>query len=198
MPTISPATTFNELNLTPRILKTLEKLGFETPTPIQAKAIPPILEGKDVLGIAQTGTGKTLAFGLPLLERLLDDERGALILAPTRELALQIDESLQPVARALGFKSVVLIGGAPMGKQISQLRSGPSIIVATPGRLMDHIQQKTLTLGNTGFVVLDEADRMLDMGFEPVLRKILATVPKERQTLLFSATMPPAIETMLL
>jgi ATP-dependent RNA helicase RhlE len=152
------------------------------------------MEGRDVTGIAQTGTGKTLAFGLPILERLKTEPGIALIIAPTRELALQIDETFQKVGRSLGFRTAVLIGGAPMGKQISQIRSNPNAIIATPGRLKDHLFQRTVSLKNVSIVVLDEADRMLDMGFAPVIREILGQVPAKRQTMLFSATMPKEIE----
>ena len=174
--------------LAPSLLQKLDRLGFVTPTPIQRDAIPPALEGRDLVGIAQTGTGKTLAFGLPLAANLRSGEV-ALVLVPTRELALQIQE----VLNQLHLKSAVLIGGASMGKQVSQLRSRPAVIVATPGRLMDHMSQKTVDLGGVSIVVLDEADRMLDMGFAPAVRKILDKVPKQRQTMLFSATMPREI-----
>ena len=185
---------FKALSLSPQLLSVLDRLQYTEPTPIQHLAIPHALEGRDVTGIAQTGTGKTLAFGLPILERLRNNPGVALILAPTRELALQIDETFQKVGRQLGFRTAVLIGGAPMGRQISQLRQGPHAIIATPGRLKDHLSQRTVNLGEVTIVVLDEADRMLDMGFAPVIKEILRHVPKERQTLLFSATMPKEIE----
>ena len=185
---------FKALSLSPQLLSVLDRLQYTEPTPIQHLAIPHALEGRDVTGIAQTGTGKTLAFGLPILERLRNNPGVALILAPTRELALQIDETFQKVGRQLGFRTAVLIGGAPMGRQISQLRQGPHAIIATPGRLKDHLSQRTVNLGEVTIVVLDEADRMLDMGFAPVIKEILRHVPKERQTLLFSATMPKELE----
>jgi ATP-dependent RNA helicase RhlE len=184
------------LRLSGSVLKTLDRLQFTTPTPIQAAAIPPALEGQDVIGIAQTGTGKTLAFGLPMIELLPNTNGLGLILAPTRELALQIDETFQKVGRSHGIRTAILIGGAPMGKQISQLRARPNVIIATPGRLMDHMSQRTLDLRHVSVLVLDEADRMLDMGFAPAIEKIVAAVPRDRQTMLFSATMPAEIESM--
>lgn len=183
------APSFKALGLTPSILEKLDRLGFVTPTPIQRDALPKALEGRDVVGIAQTGTGKTLAFGLPIASRLQQGDV-ALILAPTRELAIQIEE----VLHKLDIRTALLIGGAPMGKQISQMRSRPSVIVATPGRLLDHLSGGSVFLGKVSIVVLDEADRMLDMGFAPQVRKILDRVPRERQTMLFSATMPREIE----
>ncbi|MBN9501675.1 MAG: hypothetical protein BGO01_15615 [Armatimonadetes bacterium 55-13] len=191
----SPETTndFACLKLDERILKQLSKLGFQTPTPIQAESIPHALEGQDIIGIAQTGTGKTLAFGLPMLQKLLDIDGTGLVLAPTRELAIQIDEELRKVGHAFGLKTAILIGGAPMNKQIAELRRRPNIIVATPGRLMDHLNQRTATLKFVSMVVLDEADRMFDMGFAPIVRRILDQTPKDRQTMLFSATMAPEV-----
>ena len=185
---------FKALSISPQLLSVLDRLEYTTPTPIQELAIPHALEGRDVTGIAQTGTGKTLAFGLPILERLKTEPGIALILAPTRELAIQIDETFQKLGRALGFRTAVLIGGAPMGRQISQIRGNPDAIIATPGRLKDHLYQKTLSLKNVSIVVLDEADRMLDMGFAPIIKDILSQVPAKRQTMLFSATMPKEIE----
>ena len=180
---------FHALGIPPRLLPAVDRLNFATPTPIQERAIPVALEGRDVVGIAQTGTGKTLAFGIPMLANLRNIQTG-LVLAPTRELALQIDEAL----RKLGVKSAVLIGGAPMGHQVAQLRGRPAVIVATPGRLEDHMAQRTIDLKMVAIVVLDEADRMLDMGFAPAIRRILDATPRSRQTMLFSATMPKAIE----
>ena len=191
--TPAPSGSFYGLGIAPHILSTLERLHFKVPTPIQQRAIPVGLEGKDVLGIAQTGTGKTLAFGIPLVQRLAQASGRALILVPTRELALQVDEQLQKIAQPLHFKTVVLIGGASMGQQLSILRRGAHIIVATPGRLLDHINQRTVDLRDVRVLVLDEADRMLDMGFKPQIEKIVRLVPKDRQTLLFSATMPQEI-----
>lgn len=188
-PTQSQNSAFACLELSPEINRQLDKLGFTTPTPIQAQAIPHALAGRDVVGIAQTGTGKTFAFGLPMIQKLLKDQGMALILAPTRELALQIEEELKKIGATLGLKTAVLIGGAPMNKQVGELRRRPHVIVATPGRLKDHLYQKTCTLRFVSIVVLDEADRMFDMGFAPVVKEILNQVPAERQTMLFSATM---------
>ncbi len=185
---------FEGLGINEKLLGALQALHFVTPTPIQHKAIPAAIEGKDIIGIAQTGTGKTLAFGIPMLQRLaaMPGKRGLVIL-PTRELAAQVDESLQRIGRKFGLKTAVLIGGASMGMQIRALRNNPHIIIGTPGRINDHLQQKTLHLTSTAILVLDEADHMLDMGFAPQIKQILLSVPKERQTLLFSATMPDEI-----
>jgi ATP-dependent RNA helicase RhlE len=184
---------FFGLGLSPDILRIIEQEGFHTPTPIQEKTIPSALAGHDVMGIAQTGTGKTLAFGLPILQRLTSSNETALILAPTRELALQIEDALLPFSKITGIRSAVLIGGASMHNQISALRQNPRMLIATPGRLIDLMEQRVVNLSQVKILVLDEADRMLDMGFAPQLIRILKNVPKERQTLLFSATMPPAI-----
>ncbi|OGN00223.1 MAG: hypothetical protein A3B91_00880 [Candidatus Yanofskybacteria bacterium RIFCSPHIGHO2_02_FULL_41_29] len=183
---------FNGLGIAPEFLKILEKNNFITPTPIQRQAILPAMEGSDIVGIAQTGTGKTLAFGLPLLQRLRGSKSIGLIVLPTRELAIQADEMLQKIGRSLGLVTAVLIGGEGMGRQIMALRRRPNIIIATPGRLLDHTEHG-LRLDNVGIVILDEADRMLDIGFAPQIRKILVLVPVKRQTMLFSATMPPEI-----
>ncbi len=188
MPETLNKESFSALNLPPSILSKLDRLGFITPTPIQKAAIPAAVEGRDVVGIAQTGTGKTLAFGLPMLVRLKTFQMG-LVLAPTRELAQQIQEVFQQ----LNIKTALLIGGAPMNRQVGQLRMRPQVIVATPGRLQDHINQRTVDLRNVSIAVLDEADRMLDMGFAPAIRSILDMTPKDRQTMLFSATMPAEI-----
>ena len=187
---------FRDLGLAQLLLDILEKLKLVDPTPIQAKAIPLALTGSDVIGIAQTGTGKTFAFGLPMLQRLAIHKGTGLVLVPTRELALQVEESLQKVGRSLSLRTAVIVGGASMGQQIQAIRSKPHVLVATPGRLNDHLQQKTVNLNDVQVLVLDEADHMLDMGFEPQIKKILAHVPKDRQTLLFSATMPPKIRAM--
>lgn len=181
--------TFHSLAVAPAILKSLDVLGLTTPTPIQAQAVPAGIEGKDVIGIAQTGTGKTLAFGIPVLMHALERGSRALVLAPTRELALQIDETFKKVGAPLGIKTAVLIGGAGMGPQISALQRGPDVVIATPGRLIDHLNQGTIRLTGVDHLVIDEADRMLDMGFWPQIQKIIAAVPKERQTSLFSATL---------
>jgi ATP-dependent RNA helicase RhlE len=186
-------TSFDGLNIAPKLLEILDKLKFSVPTPIQAQSIPTALLGKDIMGIAQTGTGKTLAFGIPMIQRLAQSKGKGLILLPTRELAVQVDESLNRIGRLIGLKTAILIGGENIGKQIRMLRNNPHIIIATPGRLIDHLEQKTIRLDAVKILVLDEADRMLDMGFAPQIKRILATVPKEHQTMLFSATMPVEI-----
>lgn len=188
-------TSFQGLGIAPKILDILEKLKFVQPTPIQHQAIPVAIEGKDVIGIAQTGTGKTLAFGIPMIQRLAQFKGMGLVLLPTRELALQVDESLKRIGSSLGLKTAVLIGGESMGRQMMLLKRGPHIIIATPGRLIDLLDQKALRLDKINSLVLDEADRMLDMGFAPQIKKILAHVPakEQRQTMLFSATMPAEI-----
>ncbi|MES2360386.1 MAG: DEAD/DEAH box helicase [Pseudomonadota bacterium] len=190
--------TFEELNLAPAILKAVLEQGYDTPTPIQAQAIPAVLAGGDLLGGAQTGTGKTAAFTLPLLQRLsteprLTNRRGvnavrALIMTPTRELAAQVEESVRTYGKYLDLTSMVMFGGVGMGAQIEKLRRGVDILVATPGRLLDHASQGTLDLSQVQILVLDEADRMLDMGFIHDIKKVLALVPKQKQSLLFSAT----------
>src|ERR1700690_1526120 len=188
-PPQAPERTFNGLGIAPKILDILAALKFTSPTPIQYRAIPEGVAGKDVVGVAQTGTGKTLAFGIPILQRLAGGEGRGLILVPTRELALQVDETLSKIARPLGLRTTVFIGGASMGMQISSLRRDPHIIIATPGRLLYHLAQKTLKLDKVEVLVLDEADRMLDMGFWPQVKKIIAAAPVNRQTMLFSATL---------
>jgi ATP-dependent RNA helicase RhlE len=185
--------TFDNLGINPKFLAMINRAGFTTPTPIQQQSIPVTVEGQDVLGIAQTGTGKTLAFGIPMIQRLVQHKGLGLVVLPTRELAVQVQHSLERIGRELGLKTALLIGGEAMGKQLQQLRRSPHIIIATPGRLIDHLEQKTAKLGEVKVLVLDEADRMLDMGFAPQLKRILQEVPKERQTMLFSATMPDAI-----
>lgn len=184
---------FYGLGIAPKIIEILDKIKFKVPTPIQFKAIPISIEGKDIIGVAQTGTGKTLAFGIPMLQRLAQNPGRGLILVPTRELALQVEEELNKFAPSLNIKTAVLIGGASMHNQIQALRRQPRIIIATPGRLLDHLSQVTIRLDDVRILVLDEADRMLDMGFAPQIEKILRHVPKERQTLLFSATIPDKI-----
>ncbi len=184
---------FSALGLSDFLLRDLAKTGFQEPTPIQAKAIPPALEGKDVLGCAQTGTGKTAAFIIPMIERLAKGAKGAprgLVLAPTRELAIQIQQTVDTLGRSRRIFATTIVGGADMNAQIRGLRQRPDIIVATPGRLLDHMWQGTIRFTQLQIVVLDEADRMLDMGFAPQLNQIMEAVPEERQTLLFSATMP--------
>ncbi len=188
-----PNLSFFGLGIAPKILEILEKMKFVSPTPIQHAAIPPGLEGKDIIGIAQTGTGKTVAFGIPMVQRLSQTPGKALVLVPTRELAFQVEQTLQKIAHPFQMKTAVLIGGASMHLQIQNLRRNPRIIIATPGRLMDHLEQRTTHLNDTKILVIDEADRMFDMGFAPQVERILKNVPKDRQTLLFSATMPDGV-----
>ncbi len=186
---------FAELGLPQPLLETLQKMNFETPTPIQAAAIPLALEGRDILGSAQTGTGKTGAFGIPLVAKLLNSSRGsALVLTPTRELAVQVMQTMQQlIGRNSPIKTALLIGGEAMPKQFQQLRARPRLIVGTPGRINDHLGRGTLALHDTSFLVLDETDRMLDLGFGVQLEAIAKYLPKQRQTLMFSATMPKNI-----
>jgi ATP-dependent RNA helicase RhlE len=185
---------FSGLGLSPKLLEKLDSLGFKNPTPIQSKTIPATIEGKDVIGIAQTGTGKTLAFGLPMIQRLAQIKNGkGLIILPTRELALQVDETLIKIGQEFGLKTATLIGGASAYLQIKNLRTNPHIVIGTPGRINDLVEQKALRLDGVSVLVLDEADRMFDMGFAPQIKKILQKVPKNRQTMLFSATMPDNI-----
>lgn len=185
--------TFHGLGIAPGILEILARLRYTTPTPIQYQAISPALEGKDVVGVAQTGTGKTLAFGIPMIQLLAREKGMGLILLPTRELALQVEVELHKIGRSLGLKTAVLIGGASMGPQLHALKRNPHVIIATPGRMIDHLEQKTVKLDSVKILVLDEADRMLDMGFEPQLKRIFPHLPKDRQTMLFSATIPQEI-----
>ncbi len=187
------ASGFSGLGLAPRLLDALDRLKFSRPTPIQERSIPVAIEGKDLIGIAQTGTGKTLAFSLPMIQRLAQVKGRGLVVVPTRELALQVDQAFHQVGRSLGLRTAVLIGGASMLLQRQTLQRQPHILVATPGRLLDHLEQKTVTLRDVRILVLDEADRMLDMGFAPQINRILAAVPADRQTMLFSATMPSQI-----
>ena len=190
---------FEELGLHERLVHSVATCGFDVPTPIQKAAVPPALEGRDVLASAPTGTGKTAAFLLPVLQRMLSGRERrnarALILTPTRELAGQVEEQLRRLATRSGLRGAIIVGGVAMGPQVRQLRTGVDVIVATPGRLLDHLQQGNVRLGDVEVLVLDEADRMLDMGFLPAIRQVLAEVPAERQTLLFSATLPrPIVE----
>jgi ATP-dependent RNA helicase RhlE len=186
----SSGLSFYHLGIAPKMLQILERMKFVAPTPIQHKAIPIALEGKDLMGIAQTGTGKTLAFGIPIVQRLSASGGSALVLVPTRELALQVDEAIRKILHPFSLTSIVLIGGAPISNQIKGLRKKPDILVATPGRLIDHLEQKTANLNEVNVLVLDEADRMFDMGFAPQLNQILRRLPRKRQTMLFSATIP--------
>ncbi|MBQ9502313.1 MAG: DEAD/DEAH box helicase, partial [Lentisphaeria bacterium] len=196
---------FESLNLIPPILKNIHKSGYETPTPIQSATIPLVLSGKDVLGCAQTGTGKTAAFALPILQLLHENtpRRNAkvirsLILSPTRELAMQTWENFQLYGKGLGIDSAVIFGGVGQGSQAEALHRGADIVVACPGRLLDLMGQGLVRLDWVEIFVLDEADRMLDMGFIHDVRKIVRCLPDERQTLLFSATMPPEVEKLAL
>lgn len=191
--TLRSEISFDGLGIAPRMLEILDRLKFKTPTPIQQKAIPPGIGGKDLVGIAQTGTGKTLAFAIPMVQRLSQGKGKGLVLVPTRELAFQVDETFQKIGKEFAIRSAVVVGGASMGAQIQALRRNARVIIATPGRLIDHMDQRTVMLADTGVLVLDEADRMLDMGFLPQIQRILRFVPRERQTMLFSATMPEAI-----
>lgn len=181
------------MGIAPRLLEILEELDFTSPTPIQAQAIPVILEKKDLVGIAQTGTGKTLAFGVPMLQLLASQKGMGLAVLPTRELAAQVDESLRTIGKKIGLRTAVLIGGEKASKQLKDLKRKPHIVIATPGRLIDLAGRKAVDLKQVRILVLDEADMMLDMGFLPQIRQILKEVPTERQTMLFSATMPDAI-----
>ena len=186
-------TTFYGLGIAPKLLDIIAHLKFTTPTPIQEKAIPVAIEGKDIIGIAQTGTGKTLAFGVPMIQHIAQAKTQGIVILPTRELALQVDEMLRALGRSLGLKTAVLIGGMSMRPQVQAVARRPHIIIGTPGRIIDHLEQKTLSLDRISILVLDEADRMLDMGFMPQIKQILHKMPRERQTMLFSATMPDDI-----
>ncbi len=192
-PVAAQQPSFFGLGIAPKLMDALQKAKYEVPTPIQHQAIPVAIGGKDVIGIAQTGTGKTLAFSIPMLQRLAAVKGKGLIMLPTRELALQVEETLQKIGRVIGLRTAVLIGGASMNRQKDMIQKKPHVIVATPGRLIDHLDQKTVTLKDVSVLVLDEADRMLDMGFAPQINRILENVPSERQTMLFSATMPEEI-----
>ena len=187
-------TTFADLELRPELLRALSGLGYEEPTPIQRQAIPPLLQGRDLLGQAATGTGKTAAFALPVLERIpRHAERGepmALVLVPTRELAMQISEAMHRYGRDLGARILPIYGGQPIGRQLRALERGVDVVVATPGRAIDHITRQTLGLGSLQVVVLDEADEMLDMGFAEDIEAILGHTPQDRQTVLFAGPWP--------
>jgi len=187
---------FADLNIHPSLLRAVKELGYERRTPIQAQSIPPALEGRDILACAMTGSGKTAAFLLPILHKLIDAPRGAsraLVLTPTRELAAQIYESACELARHTPLRAAAVFGGVSMGPQEHALRTGVDVIIATPGRLMDHMQYPYAKFGQLQYLVLDEADRMLDMGFLPEIRRILRQLPTKRQTFFFSATMPQEI-----
>jgi len=190
---------FDELELHPTLLSAVDDAGYTEPTPIQAQAIPHLLEGRDLLGVAQTGTGKTAAFALPILQRLTNARRSSkgcarvLVLTPTRELAIQIDDSFETYGKGLGKTHTVIFGGVGQRPQVQIMARGVDVLVATPGRLLDLMGQGHIHLDEIGIFVLDEADRMLDMGFIHDVRRVIAEIPEERQTLLFSATMPDAI-----
>jgi ATP-dependent RNA helicase RhlE len=191
---------FETFNLHPSIMAGVRALGYTTPTPIQLKAIPPIMQGRDVIGQAQTGTGKTAAFVLPILQLLRQTPRGsvrALIISPTRELAEQTCEVICELGRQTGLQSIAIYGGLSMEQQIQKLRSGADIVVACPGRLLDHLWKGTISLSGLEILVIDEADRMFDMGFLPDIRNILACIMNQRQTLLFAATMPASIRRLV-
>ncbi len=185
--------TFDGLSIAPKLLQILDNMKYTSPTPIQHKSIPVAIEGKDIIGIAQTGTGKTLAFGIPMIQRLAQGKGMGLVLLPTRELALQVQDALQKIGRSIGLRTALLIGGASMGMQRQALRTKPHIIISTPGRLIDFINQRIVNLREVKVLVLDEADRMLDIGFAPQINEILSSLPQDRQTMLFSATMPREI-----
>src|SRR6187431_1426931 len=188
-------TTFAELGLSEPLLRALQDVGYESPSPIQEQTIPPLLEGRDVIGQAQTGTGKTAAFGLPLLESVdpSDDEVQALILTPTRELCIQVTQALRTYGKHKGIDPVAVFGGAPIRTQQAQLKAGAQVVVGTVGRVLDLVSRHSLALHSCRYMVLDEADEMLDLGFLEDVEKILSLTPGGRQTALFSATMPPEI-----
>lgn len=194
-----PTYTFHEFGLSERTVATLDHLGFITPSPIQDQCIIPALQGRDVIGLANTGTGKTAAFLLPIIEKLLGDRQlvSALILAPTRELAQQIDEEFRRFAAGQKLYSTLLVGGANINRQIQQIKRGPHIVVGTPGRIKDLIDRRVLRLQNVQTFVLDEADRMCDMGFVRDIRTIAAELPRQRQTFCYSATMTPDVQTIV-
>jgi len=195
-PTSADTLLFTDLGLSPAVLQAIQSVGYEQPSPIQAAAIPPLMEGRDILGTAQTGTGKTAAFALPLLSRLNTEQREpqVLVLAPTRELAIQVAEALQRYASGIpNFHVLPIYGGGDMSGQLRQLKRGAQVVVGTPGRIMDHLRRGTLNIAKLQSLVLDEADEMLRMGFIDDVEWILEHTPKERQTALFSATMPKAI-----
>ena len=189
---------FDELGLSENVLRAVRDAGYVTPTPIQGNAIPLILKGRDVMGLAQTGTGKTAAFTLPIVDRLVDGPRRtrALVLTPTRELCVQVEESVHKYARHSDLAVVSVYGGVPIEPQQKKLRAGVDIVVATPGRLIDHLERQNVVFDDLEVLVLDEADRMLDMGFAPQINRVVADIPSYRQTLLFSATMPPEVEAL--
>jgi ATP-dependent RNA helicase RhlE len=197
---------FDDLGLLPELLTAVKEAGYTSPTPIQQQAIPPALQGRDLIGLAQTGTGKTAGFTLPILHRLLEEGFGSikpgahrvrvLVLTPTRELCVQVEESFRKYGKHTDLRVAAIYGGVGVEPQTKELRRGVDVIVATPGRLLDHMERQNVVFDDLEVMVLDEADRMLDMGFAPQLNKIVADVPRFRQTLLFSATMPPEVEAL--
>ncbi|HXC25562.1 MAG TPA: DEAD/DEAH box helicase [Gemmatimonadaceae bacterium] len=193
-----PVVDFTSLGLSTDVLRAVQDAGYTTPTPIQQEAIPLALQGRDLIGLAQTGTGKTAAFTLPIVERLLNGPRRvrALVLTPTRELAVQVEASFQKYGKHSGLRVMPVYGGVALEPQTKALRKGVDVIVATPGRLLDHLERQNVVFDDLEVLVLDEADRMLDMGFAPQLNRIVAELPAYRQTLLFSATMPPEVEAL--
>ena len=190
--------TFGGLALRPEVLQAIHALDWPSPTPIQEQVIPLLIAGRDVVGQAQTGSGKTGAYGIPLVDRIDPQTRDlqALVLVPTRELALQVSDEVRALGRSRGIRVTAVFGGQPIERQVAELRRHPHVVVATPGRLLDHMRRGTIALGRTAAVVLDEADRMLDMGFLPDVTLILNALPAARQTALFSATMPPEVRTI--
>ena len=190
--------TFQDLGLAPELLQAVSAAGYDVPTPIQAQAIPVALKGRDLMGLAQTGTGKTAAFTLPIVQRLMGGPRRtrALILTPTRELAAQVEESFAKYSRFAELSVVPVYGGVPLEPQERALRQGVDVVVATPGRLIDHLERQNVVFDDLEVLVLDEADRMLDMGFAPQINRIVREIPSYRQTMLFSATMPPEVEAL--
>ncbi|MBU1895431.1 DEAD/DEAH box helicase [Patescibacteria group bacterium] len=187
---------FAHLGIAKNLLVILSQKGFDIPTPIQHQIIPGALEGKDVVGIAQTGTGKTLAYGIPMIQRLAVNKRQGLILVPTRELAIQVEEALRAIGTPLGLRTAVVIGGVAQYSQVRAIRNNPHLVIATPGRLDDLMKQNIYHLDEVGIITLDEADRMLDVGFLPQIKRIMQIAPKDRQTMLFSATMPQSISSL--
>ena len=192
------STTFSELGLSDEVLRAVEDAGYRVPTPIQREAIPLILNGRDVIGLAQTGTGKTAAFTLPLVDRILTGPRRTrvVVLTPTRELCMQVEQSIRKYAQHAPLSVVAVFGGVPLEPQQKELRRGADVVVATPGRLIDHLERQNVVFDELEILVLDEADRMLDMGFAPQISRLVGEMPRYRQTLLFSATMPPEVEVL--
>jgi len=187
---------FNDLGIEEKSLAVLTQNGFDIPTPIQHQVIPNALMGRDIIGIAQTGTGKTLAFGVPMIQRIVLHGGQGLVLVPTRELALQVEQALKQIGAPLGLRYAVIIGGTSQYAQVNALKRNPHIVVATPGRLVDLMNQSAYSLNRANIIIIDEADRMLDVGFLPQIKRVLQAAPKERQTMLFSATMPGSISSL--